>query len=269
MKEIYIVTGGGSGIGLEVAKQFINRSVILADISEDNLKQAQAELTELNIDVDTHAVDLGNAESIKELFKYASSKGNIKAVVNSAGVSGTLGNAKLIFDINLLGSKVLLDEAIKVMDKGSSIVLISSMVGHTVFNNEENYELLTYPETEGAMQKLADMIDNSSDQAYNYSKLGVLNLLKRYADEAGAKGIRVNSVSPGIIMTPMSIKAQEEHPEVMNNLKAMTPLNRMGYPKDISNAVDFLLSENASFITGTDILVDGGLSIKMNEMNKK
>ena len=94
---------------------------------------------------------------------------------------------------------------------------------------------------------------------YNFAKRGVLLLLKENAMRMGQKGARIVSVSPGVIMTPMGIKAAEEHPERMNKLKELTPLGRNGTPEDIAEVVKFLISDKAQFITGSDILIDGGI----------
>ena len=137
------------------------------------------------------------------------------------------------------------------------------MMGHVVPSNEKYDAYLENPTKEGSLDALLQIVNNNSDIAYNFSKKGVHMLVKKYASEFGKKGGRILSISPGIIMTPMGEKAASEHPEQMNYMKSMTPIGRNGIPEDISYAVSFLADEKASFITGIDLIVDGGLTINM------
>ncbi len=265
MKNVYIVTGAAGGIGLEIAKQFTEGIILLADISEDNLKKAKPVVEKPGVEVKTHIVDLSDKESIETLINVGRELGNIKTLVNSAGVSGDQAKAKLLFEINLLGTQHLIEQAKDHMNEGSSIVLVSSMMGHSVPDDITYTNLLTYPEEANAIDMLVEVINDDSTLAYNFSKRGVHNLTKRYAYELGKKGVRINSVSPGIIRTAMSEQAEREHPEQMEQMKLMTPMSRMGEVKDIANVVMYLASEQAAYITGTDILADGGLIIKILE----
>lgn len=265
MKNVYLVTGGAGGIGFGIAKQFTDGIVMLADISKDNLAQAKIELESRGVEVYTQVVDLSDEQSIEAMLQAAHDLGTIKTIVNSAGVSGDQASAHTLFNINLKGTQHLLEKAIDHMEAGSNIILISSMMGHSVPSDINYDDFLLYPEREGSIEKLVDIINDDSTLAYNFSKKGVHDLLKRYAYDYGKQGIRINSISPGIIKTSMSEKAQEEHPEQMNQLLAMTPMTRMGTVDDIANAAAFLASDKASFITGTDLKTDGGLIIKILE----
>jgi len=103
------------------------------------------------------------------------------------------------------------------------------------------------------------VVKDDSSLMYNYTKRGVLLLVKENVMRFGKKGSRINSISPGVIMTQMGLKAAEEHPEKINQLLQMTPLNRTGEPDDIADVIKFMVSQEARFISGTDILVDGGV----------
>ncbi|MDO5725148.1 MAG: SDR family oxidoreductase [Tissierellia bacterium] len=155
------------------------------------------------------------------------------------------------------------------MDKGGVVLLIASMMGHVVPPNPEYDKYLQEPDLDGAIDKLVEFTNNHSDVAYNFSKRGVHLMVRKNAQEFGKKGLRILSVSPGIIMTPMAKKAAEAHPEQMNYMKSVTPAGRNGEPEDIANAVEFLTSDKASFITGTDLLVDGGLANILPELMAK
>lgn len=266
MKNVHIITGGSSGIGLECAKQFKDDIVVISSRSEDKLKKALEELEKDGIESVYKTSDLTDKNSLKELFDYASSLGKIKTIVNSAGVSGTGRDARFTFEIDLLGTENLIKESLKVAEKGTVVILIGSMVGRTVPDSEKYNEYLENPSKEGSIDSLLDIVKNDSDAAYNFSKKGVQLLAEKYAHEFGEKCARIISVSPGVIMTPMAEKAAEEHPQRMNHMKAMTAAGRNGTPEDIAYVVAFLADEKASFITGTDILVDGGLTIKLSEI---
>ena len=265
MENVYVITGGSSGIGLECAKRFKDGIVLITGRKEDKLIDAKAELEKSGIKVDYKTSDISSRKSIRELFDYAQSLGKIKTVINSAGVSGVGVDAKLTFDIDLVGSQNLIEESLSFAGQDTSLILIASMMGHVVPDGEYN-TYLADPSAEGAIEALIKITDNKSDLAYNFSKKGVHLLVKRYAPEFGKKGARIVSISPGIIMTPMAELAAKEHPERMNYMKAMTPMGRNGRPEDIANAVSFLADDRASFITGTDLIVDGGLTVKLPEI---
>ena len=268
MKNVHIITGGSSGIGLECAKKFKDGIVLITARNEERLKKAEAKLIKEGIDVRYKSSDASKRESLKELFEYARSLGKIKTIVNSAGVSGGTADAKLTLEIDLLGVENIIRETLEVIEDKTVLVLISSMMGHVVPPNPKYDDLLLNPSTEGAIDALVEIVQNQSDLAYNFSKRGTHMLVKKYAMEFGKKGARIVSISPGIIMTPMGEKAALDHPERMNYMKTMTPMGRNGNPEDIANAVAFLADDKASFITGTDLLVDGGLVISLPEIAK-
>lgn len=132
-------------------------------------------------------------------------------------------------------------------------------MGHTVPPNPDYDGALRNPQHEDSFKTVAPYVDGSADMMYNFAKRGVLLLCRDNAFRYGENGGRIISVSPGIIMTPMAIKAAEEHPEEINRMTKITSLKRNGTPKDIADVVQFLLSEEARFITGSDILIDGGI----------
>ena len=127
-------------------------------------------------------------------------------------------------------------------------------------------EALSNPQAEGSFETICKYIDSSSDMLYNFAKRGTVLLTEKNANKWGTKGARIVSVSPGVIETPMGLKAAEEHPERMEMIKKATPLRRNGQPEDIADVVYFLVSDKARFITGTDILVDGGVVNNIKKM---
>lgn len=266
MKNVHVITGGSSGIGLECAKTFKDGIVLITGRNEDKLKKAEAELKDAGIEVAYKSSDISRRDSIKELFEYGKSLGQIKTIVNSAGVSGGMANTKSTFEIDLLGTENLIEESLNVAEENTVLILIASMMGHVVPANPDYDKYLQNPSEPGAIDALVAKVQDKSDVAYNFSKRGVHLLVKKYATEFGKKKARIVSISPGIIMTPMGKKAAEDHPEQMQYMEKMTPMGRNGEPDDIANAVSFLADDRASFITGTDLLVDGGLTIKLPEI---
>lgn len=259
MQNITIITGGSSGIGLECAKQYKDGIVLITGRNEERLINAVKELEGSGIKVVYKTSDISDMDSMRELFEYGKSLGKIKTVINSAGVSGVGADAKSTFEIDLIGSQNLIDNTLEYLEENTVLVLIASMMGYVVPSNEKYNKYLENPTKEGSIDALLQIVENKSDLAYNFSKKGVHMLVKKYATEFGKKGGRIVSLSPGIIMTPMGAKAAEEHPEQMNYMKSITPVGRTGKPEDIAYAVAFLTDDRASFITGTDLLVDGGL----------
>lgn len=266
MKNVHIVTGGSSGIGLECAKVFQDGIVIITGRNEDRLNRAVQELKEAGLEAVSKRGDISDRDSVEELFAFAKTLGSLKTVVNSAGVSGIGVDARLTYQIDLLGTENLAETAKDYLAEGGVLILVASMMGHVVPPNPEYDTLLENPSQAGALDALVNFAQNDPSLAYNFSKRGVHLLAKKYAWDYGKKGLRILSLSPGVIMTPMSVQAAEEHPEQMEYMKSMTPVGRNGIPEDISETVRFLASDKASFITGTDLLVDGGLTLKMPEI---
>ena len=266
MEKVHIITGGSSGIGLECAKQFKDGIVLITARNEERLRNAEAELKIAGIDVRYKTSDASKRESLEELFEYAKTLGKIKTVVNSAGVSGGCSDAKLTLEIDLLGVENIIQETLNAIEDKTVLLLISSMMGHVVPPNPRYDNFLSNPSDEGAIDALVQVVQDQADLAYNFAKRGTLLLVKKYAMEFGKKGSRIVSISPGIIMTPMGEQACLDHPERMSFMKSMTPMERNGTPEDIANVVSFLADDKASFITGTDIIVDGGLIISMPEI---
>lgn len=269
MVDVHIITGGSSGIGLGAAKNFTNGKVIITGRTEEKLKDAEKELKEKGVDVAYKTSDITDRDSLKELFEFGKSFGRIKTVVNSAGVSGGMASAKQTLEIDLFGTENIIKETYKHAEEETSLILIASMMGYIIPDDEEANDLLANPSRDGSIDRLVEIVNNESDVAYNYSKKGVHLMVKRFTNKFGEKNARINSISPGIIMTPMAKKAAEDHPEQMEQMKSLTPMTRYGEREDISNAVCFLASDNASFITGIDLLVDGGLSINLAEVREE
>ena len=255
-------------IGLECAKKFKGDLVLITGRNEERLISAKKELEAEGVEVAYKTSDISKRDTIKDLFEYGKSLGRVKTVLNSAGVSGSGVDARLTFDIDLVGTENLILETLENMEEETVLILISSMMGYVVPENPEYDKYLENPSEDGAIDSLIAMAQDKSEIAYNFSKRGVHLLVKKYTNEFGKKGGRIVSVSPGIIMTPMGEMAAKEHPERMNYMKSMTPAGRNGKPEDIADMVAFLADEKASFITGADFLVDGGLTINLPEIIK-
>lgn len=266
MENVHIITGGSSGIGLECAKRFTDGIVVITGRNEKRLAEAVSELENFGIKARACVSDISDLASIKEMFKFTKSLGKLKTIVNSAGVSGGQADAKVTLEIDLLGSQYLIEETYNNIEDDLVLIMISSIMGHVVADDESYNHLLVNPKVDGNIDKLVGIVDNVSDVAYNFAKKGVIKLVNKYAFEFGSKNARIVSLSPGIILTPMAKLAAEDHPEQMNYMKMMTPLQRNGEPEDIADVVAFLASDSARFISGTDILVDGGLLTKISEI---
>lgn len=265
--KVHIITGGGSGMGLEFAKRIKDGAVVISGRGEEKLIKAVEELKNSGVDAYYKTADITNPEDVEELFAFGKEKGEIKTVINSAGVSGNSAKPEMTFKIDLLGTKIVVDKALEYAEEGMAVILLASMMGHAVPPNEA-YDKYLNDISEESVKALTQIVDGDSNLAYNMSKRGVLLTVRNYADKFGEKKARILSVSPGIIMTPMAEKAAEDHPEAMNLLKKVTPAKRTGKPEDVADVVEFLISDKASFMTGSDVLVDGGLKLNLSELSK-
>ncbi len=173
MKNIHVITGGSSGIGLECAKEFKDGIVLITGRNEDKLKDAEVELKKAGIEVAYKTSDISKRESVKELFEHAKSLGKVKTVVNSAGVSGGSADASLTLKIDLLGTENLIEETLNIAEENTVLILIASMMGHVVPPNPDYDKYLENPSEDGSIDALVNIVQDKADIAYNFSKRGV------------------------------------------------------------------------------------------------
>lgn len=261
-----VITGGAGGIGQACARTFKNQPIILTDYSQEKVDESVQTLKNESFNVSGIACDITNTSDIEKLVNYVSEKGSFKALIHTAGVSGTVKDLKKVYTIDLVATELLIDAFHKIAGQGSVAVLLSSMMAHAVPPNEAYDEALKNPQAENSFETVSQFVNGDSDIMYNFAKRGVHLLSHKNADKWGEKAARIVTVSPGVIETPMAMKAAEEHPERMAKIKQATPLKRNGQPEDVADVVNFLVSDAARFITGTDILVDGGVIQNIKNM---
>ncbi|MDY4593373.1 MAG: SDR family NAD(P)-dependent oxidoreductase [Eubacteriales bacterium] len=275
MANVCVITGGGSGMGLAAAKFMPkDKIIVISGRTMSKLEGAVAELKALGYDAYAKACDTSNRESVKELVAFASSLGEIKNVINAAGVSPAMkGTQESILRINALGTVYVNQEFSKVMSKGSVIVDISSNSAYVLSSFLINKKVYALAETDEAtfLNKLIKKSNMAKGEyqrkgfAYSLSKNFVVWYAQKCAFEYGKKGIRVASLSPGLIATDMGNLEKEEG----GMLIPFSCEERMGTPEELGFAIASLADERNGYLAGVDILCDGGSTYGMKEFKKK
>jgi NAD(P)-dependent dehydrogenase (short-subunit alcohol dehydrogenase family) len=266
-RDVVVVIGAG-GIGVAIARrQGFGKTLLLADFNEKTLQSAAEELRGASYSVETQIVDVSSRASVKALAEAAAALGNVVQVVNTAGLSPNMAPVDRVLEVDLYGSAVVFEEFETVIAPGGAGLIISSMAGHMMpaLPPEQDHalaytpadELLDLPFLKG------DAIPNTL-VAYMIAKRANILRVQAAAMTWGARGARVNAISPGIIVTPLA--RHELDSEIGDIYRAMveaSAVKRMAPPDEIAVAASFLLGPDAGFITGSDLLIDGGVIAAM------
>lgn len=247
--KVALITGGGNGIGEASAKLFVDQGakVAVADVNADNAARVAAQINETGGDAAAISVDVTDNDSCAAAVDAAIDKfGRVDVLVNSAGVGSRSAMDKtyeerwqFVIDVNLKGTVLMTRQAVEQMKEqgGGAVVNIASIRG-----------LIGYP---------AFITDGFNP--YPHSKGGVVNATRDMAIGLAKSNIRVNAVCPGFTHTDMT-RGTRENPEIYDRIVALHPIGRFAQPIEIARAVLFLASDEASFVTGACLVVDGGFT---------
>lgn len=263
-RPVGIVTGAASGIGAACAERLIGTvdDLVLADRTAGPLTAIAERLSGSGTTCHPVVADLAEPGGIEQLVDAATALGSLRSVAHVAGISPTMGDWRAIVDIDLVATARLVHAVRPHAGTGTAVVCVASMAAHLLapYADPAVDVVLDDPlATTFLDDYLASAGDGGRDPgfAYGLAKRGVVRLVQREAASFGAVGARICSVSPGTIDTPMGRQELERQPE-MATLADLTPLGRNGGAAEIAAAIAFLLSDDASYVTGTDLLVDGG-----------
>jgi NAD(P)-dependent dehydrogenase (short-subunit alcohol dehydrogenase family) len=265
--QVVVIIGAG-GIGIAIARrQGFGKHILLADFNEELLAKAARELEVASYKVSTQKVDVSSRESVRSLVEAASRLASIVQVVNTVGVSPNMAPPERVLAVDLYGSAVVFEEFRRVIAPGGAGLIISSMAGHMAapLSKEDDHALAFTPADELlALPVLSGEAIPNSMVAYIVSKQANHVRVQAESIKWGERGARVNSISPGIIATPL---AQHElnSPigDVYRGMIAASPSKRMASPDEVAAAA-YLLGPDAGFITGSDLLMDGGVIAAMH-----
>ena len=260
-----IVLIGAGSIGIAIARRIgTGKHILLADLKKENIDFAATTLSEAGFEVTTTLVDITSRASIKSLVEKALLIGNIKGLIHAAGVSPSQATPETILNVDLFGTAVILEEFGHVIDNGGAAVVIASQSGHRLpaLTELQNKALATTPPDKLLqLDFLQPAQIRDSLHAYQISKRG--NSLRVMAEAVrwGKRGARINTISPGIIITPL---AKEElagprgdgYRKMINTSSA----GRAGTPDEVANVAALLMGAEGAFITGSDFLMDGGVT---------
>lgn len=247
---VAVITGAASGMGRECVERLRGRADVLVAV---DLAAPDIEGTE------GMACDVADPDAVAALVARVRELGPLRSLVHAAGISPTMADVRRIFEVDLLGTQLLLDGFELLTEPGSSAVCFSSSAAYQVgpFVQPEQDEVLDDTHAADFLDRAAALTDHSGF-AYALAKRGVIRAAGRAAVSWGARGGRVNSVAPGLIDTPMGRQEMAEQP-IMQDMLANTPLGRLGDPGEVADVVAYLVSDAASFVSGIDVLVDGGM----------
>lgn len=261
-REVLIVTGAGQ-ISMAIARRIgFGKKIVMGDKNSNHAKAIAEIMNKAGFDVEPVEMELSSRESIKELIAKAQAYGDIKMLVNGAGVSPSQAPIEAILKVDLYGTAVLLEEVGKVIEKGGCGVTISSQSGWRMpqLTAEEDEALAMTPTEE--LLKL-DMLqpENIKDTLHAYQLAKRCNEKRVMAQsvEWGKRGARLNDIAPGIIVTPLAVdEFNGPRGAFYTNMFAQCPAGRPGTADEVANVAELLMSDRGAFITGSTFLIDGG-----------
>jgi len=262
--KVIVLIGAGS-IGQAIARRVsAGKHILISDIKVENAEQAAKTLLEAGFEVSTSMVDVASSSSVYELVAKAKSIGSIVGLIHAAGVSPSQASPDTILKVDLYGTALILEAFGKVIEHGGAGVVISSQSGHRfpALSIEEDKALATTPVEELLSLPLVDL-NNVKDSlhAYQLSKRGNSLRVRAEAVNWGKRGARINAISPGIIITPLA-KDELNGPrgDSYRKMISSSAVGRAGTPDEVANVAALLMSHEGAFITGSDFLMDGGVT---------
>lgn len=261
-KEVMVVTGAGQ-ISMAIARRLgYGKKIVLGDKNIRNAQRIAETMNHAGFDVEEFDMELSSRESIRALLSKAQEYGDIKMFVNGAGVSPSQAPIEVILKVDLYGTAVLLEEVGKVIAPGGVGVTISSQSGKRMPQlTAEEDALLACTPTEELLSLNLLQPENIKDTLHAYQMAKRCNE-KRVMAEAvkwGGRSARINSISPGIIVTPLAVdEFNGPRGDFYKNMFAKCPAGRPGTADEVANVAELLMGDKGAFITGTDFMCDGG-----------
>lgn len=264
MKDVVVVVGAGF-IGQAIARRVgSGKHLALANLTQDSAEQAAETLVNAGFEVSAHAVDIASRTSVQALIRDTGSLGPITGLIHAAGVSPSQAPVETILRVDLYGTAMLLEEFGSVMAPGGSGVVISSQSGHRLpaLPPEQDRALaLTPSDALLSLEFLQPAEIRDTLHAYQLSKRG--NALRVMAEAVrwGQRGARLNTISPGIIITPLAMdELRGPRGQGYRQMIETSPVKRAGTPDEVAHVAALLMGPEGSFITGSDFLMDGGVT---------
>jgi NAD(P)-dependent dehydrogenase (short-subunit alcohol dehydrogenase family) len=262
MTQVIVLVGAGS-IGPAIARRVsAGKTLLLADLRQENAEVAAKTLSDAGFDVQTTTVDVSSRVSVEALVETATALGDVSGLIQAAGVSPSQAPVEAILKVDLYGTALLLEAFGGVIADGGSGLVISSQSGHRMgsLTNEQNRQLATT-----AVDELLDLpflrpgAVSDTLHAYQLSKRGNGLRVQAEAVRWGRRGARINAISPGIVITPLAAdELKGPRGESYRKMIESSVAKRAGTPDEIANLAALLMGADGAFITGSDFLIDGG-----------
>jgi NAD(P)-dependent dehydrogenase (short-subunit alcohol dehydrogenase family) len=264
MSDVIVVIGAGS-IGQAIARRVsTGKHVVLADVRIENAEAAAEIFRNAGFDVTTATVDVSSLKSVHALVESATAIGEVTGLIHAAGVSPSQASPETILQVDLYGTAVILEEFGNIIGCGGSGVVIASQSGHRLgaLTAEQDAALATTP-TDKLLALAMLQPDQVTDSLHAYQLAKRCNSLRVKAEAVrwGKRGARINTISPGIVMTPL---ARDEltgpRGEGYRRMIELCPAGRAGTPDEIGTLGAYLMGPDGAFVTGSDFLIDGGVT---------
>lgn len=256
-----VVMGAGA-LGAAVTRRMaLSHRVLIADIDLGAAEGKAAQMRADGCDVTAIACDVTDAAHVAALAAAVEQRGGLRSLIYVTGLSPSLGDFRTIMRVNLMGAAMVAEGLLPMVQPGGAAVLIASLAAHSMAVDDAARDVLRMASAPDMAERMGAVLgDRATPQmAYVHSKVGLLLYARDHAAAWGARGARILSLSPGLIATPQGA-LEFEKSEGKRRMFAATPLARECTMLEIADVAEFLVSPRASFISGTDILIDGGLN---------